>query len=39
VGGEDVLRRLEDLDSYDGLMIDDDGSMRATSSFPFAEAL
>lgn len=37
VGGVDVLRRLEDLDSYDGLMIDDDGSMRATSGFPFAE--
>jgi thiamine biosynthesis lipoprotein len=38
VGGEDVLRRLEELDSYDGLLIDVDGSMRATSAFPFAEA-
>lgn len=39
VGGDPVLDRLEELDAYEGLVIDQDGSMRATSSFPFAGAL
>lgn len=38
VGGTDVLDRLEALDGYEGLIIDHDGSMRATSAFPFAAA-
>lgn len=38
VGGKEVLAKLEVLDAYDGLIIEFDGSMRATSTFPFASA-
>lgn len=36
VGGDEVLARIEALDGYDALAIGLDGSVAATSAFPFA---